>query len=108
TLLCGPPGNGKSRLSRRIGELSGLYVVRYDGAGASDSAFGGTPRRWSSGEPSVPVLALLAAKKADALVILEEVEKSGTGKHNGNFANTLLGFLEVESSARYPDPYTQC
>ncbi len=98
-------GTGKSRLARRIGEISGLYVARFDGTGASDSAFGGTPRRWSTGEPSVPLAALLAARKADALVILDEVEKSGTSRHNGRLSDSLLPFLENETAARFPDPY---
>jgi ATP-dependent Lon protease len=88
-----------------LGQVSGLHVARFDGAGASDSAFSGTPRRWSTGEPSFPLSTLLAARKADGLVILDEVEKGGTSAHNGNFANALLPFLESETARVYPDPY---
>jgi hypothetical protein len=107
TLLVGPPGCGKTRLANRFSRIAGLYVVRFDGAGASDSAFGGTPRRWSTGEPSVPVGALLAAQKADAMCILDEIEKAGTSGHNGRLADSLLPFLEAETARRYPDPYVQ-
>jgi hypothetical protein len=107
TLLVGPPGGGKSRLARRIGEVVGLHVARYDAASASDSSFGGTARRWSSGEPAVPVAALLAAMRADAMVLLDELDKAGTGNQNGRLQDALLPFMEFETAARYPDVYAQ-
>ena len=100
-------GTGKSRLARRLGEISGLHVSRVDGAGAADNAIGGTPRRWSSGEASAPVLALLAARRADALIVVDEIEKAGTGRLNGSFADALLPMIESETAARYPDPFLQ-
>jgi ATP-dependent Lon protease len=42
-LLTGPAGTGKSRLVRRLGGLLGIGVYRYDGSGASDNMFGGSP-----------------------------------------------------------------
>jgi hypothetical protein len=108
TLLVGPAGCGKSRLARRIGEVSGLYVSRYDAAGAGDNSFGGTPRRWTTGEPSAPVLALLAAGRADAMMLIDEVEKSSTSSHNGRLQDALLIFLESETSKRVMDPYSGC
>lgn len=107
TIMVGMPGSGKSRLARRLGEALGLHVARYDAATASDSSFGGTARRWATGEPSVPLAALLAARKADAMIIIDEIEKAGTSRYNGNFADALLGFLEVETAKRYPDPFAQ-
>jgi hypothetical protein len=107
TLLAGPAGCGKSRLARRIGETTGLYVHRYDGAGASDNAWGGTARRWSTGEPTVPVLAMIAAKSANALVLVDELDKSATAGDNGRLQDAMLPHLETETSAQYPDPYIQ-
>ena len=106
TLLVGPAGCGKSRFARRIGEACGLYVASVDGASASDAAFGGTSRRWSSGEPSKPLAVVKDCRQASALILVDEIDKAGTSRHNGNLVNALLPMLEVETARRYPDIYT--
>lgn len=58
TVLLGPPGCGKSRFARRLAEELGAPYELIPCGGMSDSALGGTPRRWSSGEPSLPILAV--------------------------------------------------
>lgn len=44
---------------------------------------------------------------AGPVIILDEVEKIGTGRHNGNPHDVLLGLFEPETSARWHDPYIQ-
>jgi hypothetical protein len=107
TILLGPPGSGKSRLVRHLGEVLGLRVSRYDGSGSSDNAFGGTPRRWSSGEPCFPIVAIMSANIANPIVMIDEVDKAGTSVHNGSLVNSLLPVLEQETAKRFPDPYVQ-
>lgn len=107
TLFAGPPGNGKSRLCRRLGELVGLHVTRNDCASDDDNSFGGTPRRWSSGEPAVPVRAMLSAKRADALILCDELDKTGVNRNHGRMQDVLLSFLENETAARFCDPFVQ-
>lgn len=106
TLVVGPSGNGKSRFCRRL-ELLGLHVTRNDCASDDDNSFGGTPRRWSSGEPSVPVRAMLAAKRADGLIVLDELDKTGVSRNHGRMQDVLLSYLEKETAARVVDPYVQ-
>jgi ATP-dependent Lon protease len=107
TLLVGPAGSGKSRLVRRLAEICGLRINRYDAASASDSSFGGTARRWSTGEPCFALNAILANRTPNGIILVDELDKCGSGGNNGEFANTLLPLLESETSCRYPDPYTQ-
>lgn len=103
-LLCGPAGTGKSRLARRWSEVLGLYPQRFDAAGAADSQFSGVPRGWSSTVPCVPIRAILNARRANPVVVIDEIEKAASSHHNGNLWSSLTPFMEHETSARYHDP----
>lgn len=106
-LLVGDPGGGKSRFVRRLGEVLGLAVWRTDASQADGSAFSGTERRWHSAEPCHPLLAIARARTANPLVLLDEIEKAATRTDYGRLWDCLLGFLEPETAARYPDPALQ-
>lgn len=107
TVFLGAPGSGKTRFARRLtDELSVPYEFISCG-GVSDGAIGGTARRWSSGEPSLPVMAVRRHDCAGPVVILDEIEKIGTSRHNGNIHDVLIGLFERETSGRWHDPYLQ-
>jgi ATP-dependent Lon protease len=111
-LIYGEPGGGKSLLARRIAELLLVFCWRTD-ASRSDAVFAGTDRRWSSAEPCHPFLAVVRARHANPMIILDELEKAGgTGAGIrtdgvGRLWDCLLGLLEPETSIRYPDPFFQ-
>ena len=107
TLIVGKPGGGKSRLVRRLCAELGLPLLRYDAAGSGDNAFAGTPRRWHSGEHCTPLEAVNRSLKANPAVLVDEIDKGASSRHNGNLELSLMPFLEVETSARYPDPFTE-
>lgn len=75
--------------------------------GVSDGTFAGTPRRWSTGEPSLPVALITRYKAAGPGAILDEIEKVGSSRHNGQAHDALLAFLERETASRFHDPYVQ-
>lgn len=102
-LLTGPAGVGKSRLVRRLGDLLGIGVYRYDGSGASDNMFGGCPKAWSSSIPSAPARAINQMRIANPIVMIDEADKPGTSTHNGRLWDALLPFLERETAARHRD-----
>ena len=108
-LLVGDPGGGKSRFARRLGELLlGVNKTWRTDASRSDGAvFGGTDRRWYSAEPCHAFLAIAQGKIANPLVLVDELEKAPTCSDYGRLWDCLLGFLEPETNARYPDPALQ-
>ena len=73
----------------------------------SDSALGGTPRRWATGEPSLPVEAIRRHLSAGPAIILDEIEKASSNRHNGALADVLLGMLGRETASAYHDPYVE-
>lgn len=107
TILVGPPGCGKSRFARRLFTMMGVPHDVIPCGGQSDGALAGTPRRWSTGEPSLPVALISRYKSAGPGAILDEVEKVAISRHNGNVHDALLSFLERETACRYHDPYIQ-
>jgi ATP-dependent Lon protease len=106
-LLVGPPGGGKSRFVRRLGEALSIAVWRTDASRSDGAAFGGTDKRWYSAEPCHPLLAVALGKIANPMVLIDEIEKAPTRSEYGRFWDCLLGFLEPETASRYPDPALQ-
>ena len=107
TILVGPPGCGKTTILQRLCELLGLPFETYSCAGINDASLAGTARRWSSGEPAMATALVVSTGLANPLIILDEIEKAATSKHNGNLLDALLPFLEPRSASKYHDIFVQ-
>ena len=103
-ILVGPPGNGKSTLIRRLGDLLGLGVYRFDGGSSSDGVgYGGTPRGWAESTPCAPLRAVHQYQQANPIVMVDEIEKASPNPRNGSLWHVLLSHLERETAARIRD-----
>jgi hypothetical protein len=108
TILCGPPGCGKSRLVLRLATLAGgAFVMRYDAASVSDGQFGGTAKGWSNTEASIPARAVLHGRQAGPIVMVDEIEKA-VSNNNGSLHSSLLAFLDELTAENYRDQSLDC
>lgn len=107
TLLVGSPGCGKSRLARRVAESLKIAYKMFPCGGISDGHFAGVSRGWTSSHPSVPIDTIRSSGAPNPIIILDEIEKSGTGRQNGNLLDTVLAMLEPETSKCWNDPFVQ-
>lgn len=103
-LLVGPPGVGKSRFGRRLAEACKVGFTMVGAGGSGDNrSIAGTSRGWGSAEPSRVLGVMLEHNVANPLVMVDEIDKAATSRHNGRLVDTLLGMLERETAVRFND-----
>lgn len=106
-LLIGKPGTGKSRLAVRLLQVLGVSPTAYACGGVADASIAGTARKWDSAGPSWPLARILDTRVANPGIILDELEKTASSRHNGNATDALLNLLEPMNSATWVDPYVE-
>jgi hypothetical protein len=107
TILTGAPGSGKSTFAPRLLALLGVPSEVFPCGGVADSALIGSARRWSSSEPSFPVALVRRYRTASPGIVLDELDKASTNRHNGSLYDALLGLLEPQSAKAWLDSYLQ-
>ncbi len=101
TLLVGKPGSGKTSFAREIGMALDMATTVYPCASVSDNSFGGTPMQWGTRRASTPLEAIRAGNVANPLLVLDEIEKTGTGGNHGSLLTSLLPMLERHTASQY-------
>ena len=105
TMLVGPPGAAKSTFAMQLASKLGLKPMLFGCGGVHDGMFGTTSRKWGTGAPSQPVSHVLHTGIGNPAIVLDELEKAGTGRANGNLVDVLLGMLESSTASAYSDQY---
>jgi hypothetical protein len=106
-LLVGPPGCGKSIFATAFMDAMGLHSEMFACGGVSDSSFAGCSRRWSTGGPSLPLSLVIRHRTASPGIVMDELDKVGTSRHNGSLADALCAMTDARTSRRWTDPYVQ-
>jgi hypothetical protein len=107
TILVGKPGSGKTRLCLCICQELRVPHRVFACGGVSDSSFNGTSRQWSTGRASVPLQMVRQHRVANPAIVLDEIDKVGEGRRNGNLIDGLLSMLEPLNSSSIFDVYLE-
>lgn len=96
-LLVGPPGVGKTSISKTLAEAMGRKFAKISLAGeASALAIKGYDKNYSNPYPGKVIEAIIRAQSMCPLVLLDEIDKMGVSSEQGSAESALLDLLDSD------------
>ncbi|MFA6272658.1 MAG: AAA family ATPase [Patescibacteria group bacterium] len=106
-LLSGDPGVGKSAFCNALAKLVSTYFELISLSGMTAGfVLGGMSSGWADGKPGRVVEALARGHRANPLIVIDEIDKSGGDKRYDPLG-PLYQLLEKETSATFVDEALQ-
>ena len=104
--LVGPPGVGKTSIGKSMARSLDRKFYRFSVGGLSDVAeIKGHRRTYVGAMPGKLIQCLKSTGVSNPLVLIDEVDKIGTGRHSGDPASALLEMLDPNQNATFMDHY---
>jgi ATP-dependent Lon protease len=102
-LLIGPAGVGKSAFCYELAKIVNTHFSLINLASTTAGfILSGMSSGWADGKPGIVVQSLAKGRRADPLIVLDEIDKVG-GDHRYDPLGSLYQLLEKQSAASFVD-----